>query len=96
MYQTATITSKRQLTIPAEMYRKMNFEKRQKVILSLEVDAIRIESAVDLVDRLAGSLSVPPSYRGKNVDAMIIEAKRVHLQKRAKAGTGRYLPKRSL
>lgn len=84
MYQTATITSKRQLTIPAEMYRKMNFEERQKVILSLEADAIRIESAVDLVERLAGSLSVPEAYRGKDMETMIADAKRAHLQKRAK------------
>lgn len=84
MYQTATITSKRQLTIPAEMYRKMNFEKRQKVILSLEADIIRIEPAVDLVERLAGSLSVPPAYRGKDVEAIIAEAKRAHVLQRAK------------
>ncbi len=84
MYQTATITSKRQLTIPAEMYRRMNFEKRQKVVLSLEADAIRIEPAVDLVERLAGSIPVPPAYRGRDVDTMIAEAKRAHMEKRAK------------
>ncbi len=84
MYQTATITSKRQLTIPAEMYRRMNFEKRQKVVLSLEADVIRIEPAVDLVERLAGSIPVPPAYRGRDVDTMIAEAKRAHMEKRAK------------
>ncbi|MEK7543661.1 MAG: AbrB/MazE/SpoVT family DNA-binding domain-containing protein [Patescibacteria group bacterium] len=84
MYQTATITSKRQLTIPAEMYRRMNFEKRQKVVLSLEADVIHIEPAFDLVERLAGSLSVPPAYRGKDVDTMIADAKRVYIQKRMK------------
>ncbi len=83
MYQTATITSKRQLTIPAQMYRKMNFEKRQKVILSLEADTIRIEPAVALIEKLAGSLRVSPAYRGRDVDAMIIEAKRAHVQRRA-------------
>lgn len=84
MYQTATITSKRQLTIPVEMYRKMNLEKRQKVILSLEADTIRLEPAVDLVERLAGSLSVPVAYRGKDLDIMIEEAKHTYIQKRAK------------
>ena len=82
MYQTATITSKRQLTIPAEMYRRMNFENRQKVILSLEADAIRIEPAMDLVERLAGSLPVPPAYRGRDVDTMIADAKRTYFEKR--------------
>lgn len=84
MYQTATITSKRQLTIPAEMFRKMNLEKGQKVIMSIDVDSIRMEPAVDLVERLAGSLSVPGIYRGKDVETMIADAKRAYVQKRAK------------
>lgn len=84
MYQVATITDKRQLTIPADMYRRLGFEKGQKVILSIEADAIRIESAVDLVDRLAGSISVPAAYRGRDVDTMIVEAKRTHVRTRAK------------
>lgn len=52
MYQTATITSKRQLTIPADMYRRMHFEQQQKVILTLEAAAIRIEPAAELVEQL--------------------------------------------
>lgn len=84
MYQVATITDKRQLTIPADMYRMLGFEKGQKVIVSIEADAIKIESTVDLVDRLAGSISVPAEYRGKDVDAMIADAKRKYVQKRAK------------
>lgn len=84
MYQVATITDKRQLTIPADMYRMLGFEKGQKVILSMETDAIRIESAVDLVDRLAGSIPVPAEYHGKDVDTMIADAKRKYVQKRAK------------
>jgi AbrB family looped-hinge helix DNA binding protein len=84
MYQTATITSKGQFTIPAEMYRKMNFEKGQKVIVSLEADALRIEPALNLVERLAGSLPVPPACRLKSVHAMIVRARRAYIQRRAK------------
>ncbi|KKU88504.1 hypothetical protein A3A64_03530 [Candidatus Gottesmanbacteria bacterium RIFCSPLOWO2_01_FULL_48_11] len=84
MYQVATITDKRQLTIPADMYRRLGFEKGQKVVLSMEADAIRIESAVDLVNRLAGSVPVPTAYRGRDVDTMIADAKRRHIHRRAK------------
>lgn len=84
MYRVATITDKRQLTIPADMYRRLGFEKGQKVILSIVDDAIRIESAVDLVDRLAGSVPVPTEYRGKDIDTMIVDAKRAYIRKRSK------------
>lgn len=84
MYHVATITDKRQLTIPADMYRRLGFEKGQKVILSIVDDTIRIESAVELVDRLAGSIRVPSEYRGKDIDTMIVDAKRAHVRKREK------------
>ncbi len=87
MHQVATITSKRQLTIPAEMYRRMNFEKLQKVILSMDADGIRIEPALDLVERLAGSLPVPPGFHGRSVDEIVEEAKHTHIMQRAKRAT---------
>lgn len=85
MYQTATITSKRQLTIPADMYRRMNFVKQQKVILTLEARAIRIEPAVDLVNQLAGSLPLPRSFEGKDTERIIAEAKREYMKRRTRS-----------
>lgn len=83
MYQVATITSKRQLTIPADMYRKMNFDKRQKVILFLDADGMRVQPAEQLVEQLAGSLTVPAAYRGKDVTTIIARAKRAYLSPHA-------------
>ncbi|MDO8571947.1 MAG: hypothetical protein Q7R79_04680 [bacterium] len=41
------------------------------------------ESAVDFVDRLVGSLPLPPEYRGKDLDTLIKDAKHAYLKKRA-------------
>ena len=84
MYQVATITSKRQLTIPVDMYRRLGFEKGQKVIISIDADGIRIDPAVDVVERLAGSLPLPLGYRGKDLKTLMVDAKRAYLRARAK------------
>lgn len=84
MYQFATITGKRQLTIPADLYRSMGFSGGQKVIVSFEDNALRVESATDLVERLAGSLPVPMNVKTDNLDAVIRQAKRTYVQKRMK------------
>lgn len=84
MYNVATITGKRQLTIPADLYRKAGFSEGQKVIISLRANVLRIESAVDLVNKLAGSLPVPPNFQGLSPDEMIAKAKRTYSEARSK------------
>lgn len=84
MYQTATITGTRQLTIPADLYRKAGFTQGQKVIVSLEDRTLKIESAEDIVLRLAGSLPVPKSYRNLATDEIIEKTKRLYMNKRGK------------
>lgn len=76
--QTATLTSKGQITIPAKLLKKTQIKKGQKVIFYLEGNSIRLESAVDMVKRLSGSFPTPPKYRGKNIDDIIRQAKEEH------------------
>jgi bifunctional DNA-binding transcriptional regulator/antitoxin component of YhaV-PrlF toxin-antitoxin module len=75
MTKTATITSKRQLTIPAGIFKAAKLSERQKVLISQEGSRLVITPAADLVEKLAGSLPVPSRWRGKNIDAIIEEAK---------------------
>lgn len=82
MYQVATITGKRQLTIPIDLYRRAGFVQGQKVIVSLDDTVLRVESAVDVVERLAGSLSVPRSLQRESTDTMIVQAKQQYLRVR--------------
>lgn len=67
MTATATITGKRQVTIPAEIFNKANFSQGQRVVFSLdkETGTIELKSAKDLVAELGGSLAhlVPEKYK---------------------------------
>jgi len=75
MTKTATITSKRQLTIPAGIFKAARLFERQKVLISQEGSRLVITPAADLVEKLAGSLQVPSRWRGKDIDTIIEEAK---------------------
>lgn len=83
MAQTATITSKRQLTIPAEMFRQLAWKEGEKVIVKHDGDELRIISALSLVDKLAGSVKVPKQYRNVPIDEAIERAKLDYFKKRA-------------
>lgn len=67
MAQMATITSKKQLTIPAAIFRQAGLEIGQRVIVSEENGSLKITPAEKLVDELAGSLEVPKKWKGKSV-----------------------------
>lgn len=74
--QLATITSKRQLTIPASIFRKAGLKQGQKVLISLHDNEIQIKPAVDLVEELAGSIKTPKRFRNLTPDQIISKAKK--------------------
>lgn len=75
MTQMATITSKKQLTLPVEIFRKAGLRTGQKVVVSEENGRITITPAEKLVEELAGSLPVPEAWKGKDVDEIISQTK---------------------
>lgn len=75
MTQMATITSKKQLTIPAALFRKAGFKEGQRVIVSEENGSLKITSAEALVEKLAGSVPIPKKWQGKDLDQIIDEAR---------------------
>lgn len=75
MQQTATITSKRQLTIPIEIFNRLGLKQGNKVIVSLEDKIIKITSASDLIEKLAGSVKVPKEYKKMPVEQIVQKAK---------------------
>ena len=75
MTQMATITSKRQLTIPASIFRQLGLQQGQKVVIKVEEGSMKITSAMELLDRLQGSVQVPKEYQGLTEDQMIAKAK---------------------
>lgn len=80
MNQSATITSKMQLTIPMVIARKVGLESGDKVTLSEEGGKIILIPMKQLITELSGALSVPKEWRGKDVDMIIQQAKAKHFQ----------------
>lgn len=75
MSQMATITSKKQLTLPAELFRKAGLRIGQKVIVSEENGRLVLTPAEKLVEELAGSVPMPKRWKGKSIDAIIEQAR---------------------
>jgi AbrB family looped-hinge helix DNA binding protein len=82
MAQTATITDKRQFTIPIETYRKLGFREGGKVIVTHRGNKMIVEPAEKIIHRLAGSVSLPKRFRGLPLDAVIRKAKNEHFNKK--------------
>lgn len=75
MSYIATITSKRQLTIPSELFKKTKLAKGDKVLIEEKDGKIILKPATLLVEELAGSIKVPKKFRGLTEDEIIKKAK---------------------
>lgn len=74
MTYTATLTGKQQLTVPVELFRRLNWEIGQKVVISENGGSLSITAARDLVDRLAGSVPLPKRFKGLSVEQILEKA----------------------
>jgi AbrB family looped-hinge helix DNA binding protein len=75
MTYAATITSKRQLTIPVKLFKSLGLKEGEKVILSENGGGFEARSALALVERLSGSLKVSKKLAKVDVDEAIEIAK---------------------
>jgi len=82
MMKIATITSKRQLTIPISFFGRLALKTGQKVIISQEDNFIKIEPALSLVERLAGSVKKSGRFKKMPLSKIINEAKKEYFRKR--------------
>jgi bifunctional DNA-binding transcriptional regulator/antitoxin component of YhaV-PrlF toxin-antitoxin module len=85
MQQVATITSKKQLTLPSKLFKKVGFKIGQKVMIRESEGKLIIASGEKLVDELAGSVPIPKRWQGKDPNWMIDKAKEEYLSKKFKA-----------
>ena len=83
MNQSATITSKMQLTIPMIIARKLGIGSGDKVAVSEENGRIILTPIKQLIEELAGSLSVLDKWKGKDIDVIIQEAKAQHFRSKS-------------
>lgn len=74
MTYMATLTGKQQLTVPADLFRRLNWKIGQKVLISEDAGSLSITSALDLVDQLAGSVPILNKFKGLSIDQIIEQA----------------------
>lgn len=73
--QIATVTSKRQLTIPSKIFKKAGVRIGEKVIVQEVEGGLLIKPAMRLVEELGGSVFVPKNLRGADIDKAVEIAK---------------------
>lgn len=78
--QSATITSKLQLTIPTVIAKKVGIIRGDKVTISEENGRIILTPMKQLIEELAGSLTMPAKWKGKDIDEIIKAAKQEYFQ----------------
>lgn len=81
-----TISSKRQITLPAAMLSQLGIGPNTKVLIEEKEHNITLKPIkTSIVDQVAGSLSkfVPPSKRGRPFSEIMEETKRIVAKKLA-------------
>lgn len=81
MNYLATITSKRQLTIPVEVFNTLKLRVGEKVLVLPQDGGFRIAPALRLIDQLAGSVKIPKRFQGLNINGIVKKAKQEHFRK---------------
>ncbi len=73
MSQMSTITSKKQITLPVDAFRKAGFREGQKIIVTEENGRLILTPAEKLVEELAGSLPMPKEWEGRDINEIVEE-----------------------
>lgn len=63
------------MTLPVNLFRNTKLRRGEKVVFTVTNNEIKMESALELVNSLAGSIKVPDSLKGRDVDELIKEAR---------------------
>ncbi len=80
MIQSATITSKLQLTLPTAIAKRAGITRGDKIAVSEEGGRIILTPMKQLIEELAGSLAVPENWKGKDMDEIIKGSKQEYFQ----------------
>lgn len=80
MSQLATITTKRQLTIPVAVFEELGLKEGERVVVSKENGKIVVQPAKNLVEELAGSIAIPKKFRDLPIEKIIELAKQEHFK----------------
>lgn len=76
MQKVSTISSKRQLTIPSQIFQAVGLKEGQRVLIEDKDGTVIVRLANDVVERLAGSVKVPTRFALLGIDEIIRRAKK--------------------
>lgn len=82
MDRTAVITTKKQLTIPTLTFGEAQLKIGQRVLVEKFKEGVLVRPLTRVLQNLAGALKIPKRWRGKGLEAIILEAKREHFSPR--------------
>ena len=81
MIKTATITSKRQLTIPVSIFNELGLSNVRTMIIEKNNDSLLLTPVKDLINKLSGSVTIPKKYQGLSMDEIIENSKTEYFEK---------------
>ena len=84
MNQVATITSKKQLTIPVAIFNRIGLRIGQKVLISEDNGRLLVTPAEKLVEELAGILAMPKKWKDKTLNQVIEDSKKEYFKNHKK------------
>lgn len=84
MTQVITITSKRQITIPAVMFKALKLKQGQKIIISKRNNVLALEPIQAKIDKLAGSINIPSRFKKMPIEDIVKKAKQEYFQSKRK------------
>lgn len=85
MTYIATITQKGQVTIPSDLFRRTSLKKGGRVIFSVQGDQVKLQSVLELINELAGSVKLSSKIKTKDLDKIIEQSKRDYFRNKWQA-----------
>lgn len=82
MLQTVKISSKRQITIPVDIFNYLALNEGDRLIVNIDEGKIVMEKSQKLLDDMAGSLYIPNKYKNKTLDFIIRDSKQEYFTKK--------------
>lgn len=84
MTYTATVTSKRQVTIPIKLFEELGLKKGDTLIFEKDDTGMKVTSELALIERLAGSIEVPDHLKGVDIEEAIKQGKEQYFRDKYK------------
>ena len=81
MSKTVRITSKRQLTIPVELFERMGLKQGQNLLAEEKEGSLLLTPLENKLQNLRGSLIVPNKYKGLEINVLIEKTKEDYFKK---------------